>query len=211
MANDKFVMSSRQVAELDHAFERNKLTPADVKTLSSGDLLGKVLGVIRGAMEIVPRKLPTWRTITIGAHSSLATLGQSLANGGFRVSDFANRLLGKMKLVRAAKKLELVVVTVAELGFPNGATFAQIVKVAKQLGLSLCPAEVGPALRLDYKDQPNGEWLRIAMKPVTDSGGGLRVFGVGHDSGGLWLGTLWFRPECVWGPGARWVFVRSRK
>ena len=46
------VMSSRQAAELDHAFERNGWTPADVKKLSSGDVLKKVRQVVLGAASI---------------------------------------------------------------------------------------------------------------------------------------------------------------
>ena len=44
---DKFVMSSRQASELDHAFERNGWTSADVKLLSTGDMLSRILPVIR--------------------------------------------------------------------------------------------------------------------------------------------------------------------
>lgn len=40
--SDKFVMSARQAAELDHAFERNNWTPADVKRLSEGNVLTQV-------------------------------------------------------------------------------------------------------------------------------------------------------------------------
>lgn len=52
MPNDTFVMSARQSAELDHAFERHGWTPADVKWLSSGDTLAEVLQVRRGNAEI---------------------------------------------------------------------------------------------------------------------------------------------------------------
>lgn len=41
-------MSSRQAAELDHAFERNGWSPQDVKKLSSGDLLASVRQVVLG-------------------------------------------------------------------------------------------------------------------------------------------------------------------
>ena len=51
----------------------------------------------------------------------------------------------------------------------------------------LCPNEVGPQLRLQYADQPKGEWLRIAMEAITASDGYRRLFSVGHDGGDLWL------------------------
>lgn len=52
MPNDTFVMSARQSAELDHAFERNGWTPGDVKRLSVGTTLADVLQVLRGNAEI---------------------------------------------------------------------------------------------------------------------------------------------------------------
>lgn len=106
-------------------------------------------------------------------------------------------------------QLELVITTQAELGFEKGTTFDEMVKHARQLGLELCPAEVGPYLRLVYKDQPKGEWLRIAMEPITDSVGYLGVFCVEHDDDGLYLNTNWFNRDNVWNPDYRWVFVRN--
>ncbi len=50
---DKFVMSSRLAAELDHAFERNGWSAAEVKLLSQGDKLSRMRDVLRGAGKIV--------------------------------------------------------------------------------------------------------------------------------------------------------------
>ncbi len=47
------VMSSRQAAELDHAFERNHWTKEDVKVLSMGDALRRVLLVARGQGKVI--------------------------------------------------------------------------------------------------------------------------------------------------------------
>lgn len=53
---DTFVMSSRLSAELDHGFERNGWTAADVKALASGDMLAKLLPILHGQAEVVVRK-----------------------------------------------------------------------------------------------------------------------------------------------------------
>ncbi|OGY36716.1 MAG: hypothetical protein A3E36_04035 [Candidatus Andersenbacteria bacterium RIFCSPHIGHO2_12_FULL_45_11b] len=50
--SDTFGMSVRQAAEFDHACERNGVTPADVKVLSSGSMLARILPVLRGCAEI---------------------------------------------------------------------------------------------------------------------------------------------------------------
>ena len=104
----------------------------------------------------------------------------------------------------------MVVVSVAELGFKDGATREQIYARAKELGLDLCPAEVGPQLRLQYKDQPNGEWLVIAMEPITGSVGNLNLFRVRRDDSDLWLDGDYDYPDYVWDAGDRFVFSRRK-
>lgn len=105
------------------------------------------------------------------------------------------------------RDVNLVVRSVAELGFANGVTLAQIYEAARKLGLSLCPAEVGPALREAYRDQLVGEWLVIVMELVTDSDGVLSVFGVGRHDGGLWLCGRYGNSENLWNADDRFVFV----
>ncbi|MDP3990944.1 MAG: hypothetical protein Q8P63_01470, partial [Candidatus Nealsonbacteria bacterium] len=79
------------------------------------------------------------------------------------------------------------------------------------LGLELCPSEVGPQLRLQYRDQPNDEWIIVGMEPITDSGGSLRVLDVGRGDSGLWLYSYWSHPDRVWNPDDLLVFVLPRK
>lgn len=56
--SDKFVMSTRQAAELDHALERNGCTPAHVKKMSSGSILTDFRQVLDGyAIITVPEHL----------------------------------------------------------------------------------------------------------------------------------------------------------
>jgi len=80
--------------------------------------------------------------------------------------------------------VELVVMSMFKLGVDSSARYSDIIKKAKAMGLDLCPAEVGPQLRLQYKQQPYGENLAIAMEPITNL---RRIFRVVHDDGWLWL------------------------
>lgn len=165
----------------------------------------------REYMTMTTEKFPTWKTVRIGTHRSVEDLSKALGNAGYRVSDWANDILGKITVSPTEKELELVVITVGDLGFKNGAKREDIYRRAQELGLDLCPAEVGPQLRLQYKDQPMGEWLLIAMEPIADSDGGLHVFNVERHGDEIWLHASCGYPGCFWYAGGRWVFVRRKQ
>jgi hypothetical protein len=159
------------------------------------------------------RLTPTFRTIKLGTGLKTADdFRDALKKDGYRIGDWANDIIGKPAFTASETETEvdLVVLTVAELGFKDGATRKDIYDRALERGLELCPSEVGPQLRLQYKDQPKGEWLVIAMEPITDSGGRLGVFYVGYDSVVRWLFALYGRPDRVWDADNRFVFVRRK-
>jgi len=153
-----------------------------------------------------------WRTIHLGSFKTVQDLRQALLDASCRIGDWANDLLGQsaFKLVAEETDADLVVVSVGELGFKDGATRKEIYERAIQLGLELCPPEIGPQLRLQYKDQPLGEWLLIAMEPIADSDGCLDVFDVGHDGDGLWLSSGNGLSDSFWDADDRWVFLRRK-
>lgn len=62
-------------------------------------------------------------------------------------------------------KVNLCRATVRELTGKDGATTEEVMKAVSRMGF-LCPPEVGPALRLQYREQPKGEQLLIAMHPL---------------------------------------------
>ena len=152
-----------------------------------------------------------WKTIQVGTHSSIAELRQALVDAGCRISDWADSILAKVALATKQTSIDLVIVSVAELGFPNGATLKQIYKAALKKGYLLCPPEVGPQLRLQYAkdDQPLDEWLIIAMEPIADSDGYLNVFNVVRDEGDLWLYSSYGGPGNFYDPESRLVFRRK--
>lgn len=184
----------------------NKLGGMDgVKRFLSGETVVKT----------AERIFPVWKTIKLGNMGGMKIAADdfraALKQGGFRIGDWANDLLGRpaFKASKTEMKVDLVVVSVAELGFPNGATRKDIYKRALELGLELCPAEVGPQLRLQYGDQPMNEWFFIGMEPIAGSGGGPEVFRVGRGGGGAWLGSYYGGPDGLWPGDDRWVFVRG--
>ena len=108
------------------------------------------------------------------------------------------------------KKIDLVRLTVRDLGFPQTATTKQIFDKIEEYGLELCPAEVGPNYRLKYTDQPMGEYLLVGMKQISDSCGNPDVFELERDGAGLWLDSYWAKPTNKWNPDYVFVF-RLRK
>jgi len=156
------------------------------------------------------REFKTWRTIKLGTHKSWRGLAETLGGNGFRIGDYAAQILKKITVAPAETEIELVVVSVAELGFEKGATRADIYKRGIELGLDLVPNEAGPQLRLQYPNQPYGEWLRTAMEPLSDSDGDLDVFDVEHDNGDRWLYAGGGDPTDFWFAEYRWVFARRK-
>jgi len=135
---------------------------------------------------------------------------KALLAKGYKISDYAKQMLKKTFFSGEAHKYELVRFTVESLGFPKGATTTEIWAKGQELGLELCPAEVGPNLRLQYPDQPMDDYLWLAMEQITDAVGIPNVWDVGRDSDGSWLSSTWTYPGRRWRADFRIVFV-SRK
>lgn len=127
-----------------------------------------------------------------------------------KISDWAQEVLDKPEPLTEKEKINLVSFSVTELGFPNGATLQEIYDKAGKFNLELCLPQVGPELRLNYKDQPNEEYLRIAMDPISDRDGDPSVFSVLRNGSGSWLDTINSGLSGRWGAGDRFVF-HSRK
>ena len=105
--------------------------------------------------------------------------------------------------------LDLVVLTAADLGFPAGSrSLGEIYRRGAQLGLELCPPEAGPQLRLEYLDQPVGEFLHIAMAPVATYAGDLVDLTIGNGGAGLILIGGDGNADLMLHSSIKFVFVR---
>ncbi len=181
--------------------------------------LGGEAGVqrfLRGELTVVetrPRAFPIWKTVRLGVCKTADEYRKALEAGKHRSGDWVNNFLGKPAFNCASEEtdVDLVVLSVDDLGFKEGALYSQICEKALAMGLELCPPEVGPALRLAYENQPRGERLIVATKPFTESGDDLDLF-VMEVSGG---GGLWLRGDCgpsdrFWEPDRRFIFARRK-
>lgn len=122
--------------------------------------------------------------------------------------------------------MKIITLTVADLGFSEGATTSEIIGTehdadqhgnpapftggrGRLLGLELCPPEVAPNYRLEYKDQPLDERLYVAMKPISSSDGEPRIFVLGHNADGLFLDAARARADDKWPSNNKFVFCMS--
>jgi hypothetical protein len=147
-------------------------------------------------------------TLKIGG-KDFNQLQKELSENGINVSQYAEFMTRSHDFTTASTPQDqhLVRLKVSDLGFGNNyPTTDQIYKRAKELGLELCPAEVGPQYRLQYKNQPMNEWLYVGMEPIADPYGNPNVFLLEHYTRGLWLSNSWAKPDREWRPEDEFVF-----
>jgi hypothetical protein len=105
--------------------------------------------------QVNATKFPVWKTITLGTYKNSNALHSALVENGFEIDEDATSVMSNPAFVLSLreKQVDLVVVSVADLGFKKGAEMKVIYGRAEEMGLALCPSEVGPQLRLQYKNQ----------------------------------------------------------
>jgi hypothetical protein len=162
------------------------------------------------------QEFPIWKTITLGMCKTPDEYRKALKQARISIRDWGNDILDRIAYSQEEIEVDLVVLSVSELGFYRSAKYKDLCAKALELGLQLCPAEVGPALRLSYKDQPGGERLRIAMKAITSYGSYDSIFEVVHEveleyeEDELWLGGNCGVPDIRRRIRSRFVFVRPK-
>lgn len=160
------------------------------------------------------------RIVRIGGKSK-SQLRHELELAGVKLNPAGEELFANAAFTTAAEsfQVECVELSVNDLGFTTGVTFEALASIAAELGLALCPLEVGPHLRLQYLDQPEGFLgqppsqhcappgsLTIASPPLNDEYETPKGFYLRKTCGELWLRGYWSGPEQLWSPADRLVF-----
>lgn len=135
-----------------------------------------------------------WKTVKLGAFKTGDEYLRALKKANVNIDDGVEQLLNHPEFTCAKQEIEidLAVMQVWQLGFRPEAHYVDIWKRAIERGFSLCPAEVGPALRLAYGDQPQIDRLVIGMQSLPCEKGGRGIFVVDNphpEPFGVWLRT----------------------
>jgi hypothetical protein len=156
---------------------------------------------------------PIWKRVTLGRYRGVHAMREALEAARVRIGDTADEILGRpaFSFSKMQMPIDLVLVAAAELGFAGEASLADIHRRATQLGLELCPPEVGPLVRLAYPEQPVGEFLRVAMKPVATYRGTPVDLTVANGGTGPILIGGESRLDLMLAPGTKFVFVRPQR
>ncbi|WP_339229533.1 helicase [Oceanobacillus sp. FSL K6-2867] len=164
------------------------------------------------------------RTIKVGELTK-SQLIQKLKQRSILMNEYAKRLLSDDKFTTSDTKysLKIVELTVENLGFPNGSTMPQIFKRASELGLELCPLELGPHLRLEYLNQPEGNKgnpsqkhkapsgsITIASEIVSEDDYFPKGFYLRKINGVLWLRAYIADDLHVWNPDDHFIFCQQQ-
>jgi hypothetical protein len=160
-----------------------------------------------------PPPLQVWQTITLGTYKGVDAYRDAMDSAGIRMRDSANEILGRSTFpyARVKTEVELALVSASELGVETESSLSDVYKRAKQVGLELCPPEVGPQLRLHYRNQPLGEALNIAMEPIAASGGDPTILALVNFGSGLALMGVNGRSELMVLRTSRFVFALPTK
>lgn len=157
-------------------------------------------------------EMKPWRTIKLGTGLKTGEdFYNALADEDLRADEGGILRRPEFSIATQCLEVDLVRVSVRDLGFERKTLYRAICVRAKKLGLELCPAEVGPQLRLQYLDQPKNEWLLVAMEAVRGADGHQYIFSVAYVDGLRQLSTYLGGLNEVWRPSHQFVFVLPRK
>lgn len=170
-------------------------------------------GEFRRVLGLKPLRpeLKIWKTIKLGVHKTPDAYRQSILDQKNKIYTYADQILDNVAVSSTETELDLAVLTVADLGFKRATRYDVICKRIIEVGAQLCPAEVGPALRDQYPDQPAGEYNAIATQALADLDDDLHLFSVDHVLDDRWLITCLGDFDSAWGPDLRFVVVVPRK
>lgn len=146
----------------------------------------------------------------VRAHVEINPIGQQL---------FADE---RFRTLSQPSILESVKTTAASLGLSRGGTFAHVIEAAATRGLSVCPLELGPHLRLRLLDQAEGASgfnqtkhqappgsISVESAPLSEDEETSKDFYLCRIDGTLWLRSYKSWSGHMWAPEDVFIFAQA--
>jgi len=148
---------------------------------------------------------------------------QALRECNVQLNDAAQALFADCRFttLKQPQVVELALVSVADLGLPDGATYEQLIHRALDSGLVECPLELGPRLRVQFLNQPEAAAevperrhraphgsITVASSPLDELDETPKGFYLRRMDGVLWLRGYFSWSGHVWSPDDVFAFSR---
>ena len=212
-------ITSGQMTKLLELFKAKNMTPDRFqKVLGSGflsDLLEADVESVDRDEHRATLKLdgfPIWRTLILKSRPRYISM---IEKAGHKIGHRAKVTLGTLEYAEGDRPLELDLTIVSgrriwEQPDPTCDLWNEYGRACfgPPVGLLASPGEVGPALRLAYADQPEGEKLYVAMKVQSKNHFLTGLFVLKNEGGEMILDAV-NSTDCF-SPSAKFVFVRKR-
>jgi hypothetical protein len=182
------------------------------------------LPVLRWIMDsIYPNCQTTPRVVNLGGYSKSELLNK-LVESSISMNVWAETILSSSYFTASSSRYSVttVEINVRDLGFPDGSTITDIFEAALQSGLRLCPLELAPYFRLDYRDQAEGSRgkpvlehqapygsITIASAILTANDDFPKGFYLRRIEDVLWLRGYRSGADHIWSPNDRFAFLRA--
>lgn len=141
---------------------------------------------------------PIARKVEIPEHNGAADLLEQIAFAGMHVEGWSKKIFLSFPFRYRSQPCQFLVgrISSVQLGFAPGTwvTIKDTKEAGQAHGLRLMCFEKILALRLDYRDQPM-EWMRVAMRTHTDTGGSPLDFAIVNDGARMDVRTNWAFPN----------------
>ena len=154
-------------------------------------------------------ELQIFKTISIGGITKNQLIEQ-LVEAGIQFNEYAKILFEHQRFspINKPEKVQLVKVTLSDLGMDNPCSFQEVVNRASTLGLRICPLYCAAFLRLEYLDQPEGPYLTVASaKPEIDENY-PNGFYIRNFNKILWLRGYRATDFCEWPMDNEFLFLK---
>ncbi|MCA8996438.1 MAG: hypothetical protein KDA80_05630 [Planctomycetaceae bacterium] len=140
-------------------------------------------------------------------------LRRELRQAGVSLNAMGQTLLAddRLTISESSYLVPIVVRTVRDLGFSEGATAAQIERCLSEFGFEACPAELAPFLRLQFLDQPKEPRLTVFSRLISPYDVFPNGFYLQNRKDGLWLRGYTASFDWVFPPDENLVFKLSER